>query len=668
MAALAEPLNYANYGYGTEHIDLLQKRKFIFSPATPVSRKSLFGGTIWDYTDETNERLKVLDDCKLTINWEEVTKGTAASDAIIKKSDAFVPVLPDAMIEDIKIGVFMYALFPQMTNLGRASGARKAITVVAFADSAIRVFSHLYASSRLSAGGYKIEKLSDIRWADVVKYMPDYPFDVVQAKKVLQLFAMPDVSENLKYGRIQWNALDITKSHKIKWPEKGKEPGHYETLPNELFRLLSNTSSAFIGDFLFNLGIELNDAQAGAGSREELGKKWPRFKEMFESYVERRKLTRDKGSGWASRHTKVFKKKFGFNVDELGKFLFTVQAAAQLIILLYTGMRYSEAATIKKGCLITRNGVWLIKSTLIKAVPSNLPLDDDEWVAIDIVRDAVRALEELSRCTFNGFLFSNFDTVRLSPSGLRGHETPLSDGGLNDRMTQYLREIDIQSHWTGWEMTEHQCRHGLVHQLARAEVGLPYITRQLKHKHGLLAEGTYRINPTTTIYGMQKERLMANATGLNAMMDAKVEVIMDLYGEGKKFAGPAAPAHQQRTEAFFEGQGLHGKDRERYLRGLARSGIQVVKTGIGFCTRNHADPTQLKEYVPPCLGDLECNPHTCKHSLVPERNAPIVINLYKDTMKNLSDPEMAHLQQRNERQKDSLQAMLGQLGIDPEKV
>ena len=131
---------------------------------------------------------------------------------------------------------------------------------------------------------------------------------------------------------------------------------------------------------------------------------------------------------------------------------------------------------------------------------SNRPIDLDEWVAIDVVHDAVVALDALCRCTMNSFLFSNFNALQEGKSS-----RPLSNGGLSFRLNEYLRGIDTEDKWNSWKLTPHQYRHGLVRQLAHAEVGLPYITRQLKHFHTYLSERSYRINPVSTIYGMQKE-------------------------------------------------------------------------------------------------------------------------------------------------------------------
>jgi hypothetical protein len=140
---------------------------------------------------------------------------------------------------------------------------------------------------------------------------------------------------------------------------------------------------------------------------------------------------------------------------------------------------------------------------------------------------------------------------------------------------------------------------------------------------------------------MQRQRIVENATGVNAMKDAKIQVVRALYGEGRKFAGGGAAIHVERTEAFFAGQGLYGESRERYINKFVEFGGTLIRTGVGWCTRNHVDPSKLKEEPPPCIGDLNCNPYICKHSVVPESRAADVIDQYRNAVKNLNSPDQA---------------------------
>jgi hypothetical protein len=604
----------------------------------------------------------VVNDCKVRFDWDAITIGTeACQKAILQGNQKFLAVLPVEMVEDIRRAIFIYAMFPSLIPVRgkRTKEGKKAITVVYHIKIAVNFFSYIYIQNLLNNSVARIRKLSDITIEDIQRAANTYPYRSDEAKKTLALFGNEYVQLNFKYGRLKWNHLDLKN---VTWRAE-KERENLGTLPDMLFRMLSNKSCDLVGSFLFLMSVELRDSQAGITVRDAYRQKWPNFRAMFESYVERRSVIRKGNGGTVKLHSYHFDRRFGFQPEELKNFLFDVQCAAQVIILLYTGMRYSEAASIRAGCLIGRNGVHLIKSTLIKGQRTNLPLDEDEWVAIDIVQDAVRALEELSRCTFNQFLYSGFETVKVGEE-----ENPLSNAGLKQRLNQYLDRIDTKHKWVEWELSPHQFRHGLVYQLAQAEVGIPYITRQLHHFHSRLVEGSYRSNDSSTIYGMQRVRIVENATGMNAMKDAKLQIIRALYGEGHKFAGGGAAIHVEKTEAFFSGLGLHGESREKYIEKFVEFGGTFIRTGVGWCTRNHVDPRKLKEEPPPCIGDLNCNPHTCKHSVVPESRAADVIDQYRNAVNNLNSPDQAYLRKHWEAERDSFASMLKQLGCNPEDV
>jgi hypothetical protein len=162
--------------------------------------------------------------------------------------------------------------------------------------------------------------------------------------------------------------------------------------------------------------------------------------------------------------------------------------------------------------------------------------------------------------------------------------------------------------------------------------------------------------------------LVGNVTGLNALKDTSNEVLQNLYGEGRKFAGGGAARHVERTEGFFKGLGLEGEDREAYISDMAKSGVAFVRTGVGWCIRNHTKPPVLNEIQPPCIGDLNCNPHTCKHSVVPESRKSDVISRYLNALKMLNSPEQTHLKSHWEAERDAYEAMLQQLGIEPKNL
>lgn len=633
-----------------------QTGNFEFHNDLPVSAKSCFGDSHWDFRDENNPRLSVSNQSSLHYDWSQITRQIQPARAL-RNHQQFLAVLPFEMVEDLKRAFLLVLMFPEPIRSRRGVSQRKSITFIAKIRSAVNFFSHCYLQSLLPGyHGARLLRLSDFELSDIQKGLDSYPYCAVDLKKVLGLLTNERIQRNLWHGRLKWNYPDLKT---LRWPRR-KEGKSIETLPDRLFGLLSNRSSELVGEFLTLLGKKVNDTGCQVTKPHPV-RTWARFAEMFTSYCERRiDCGRNNRQAFASNHTREFVREFNVFPERLFAFLSDVQCAAQSIILLYTGMRYSEAAMLQVGCLTRRDGIFLIKSSLIKNVASNMPIDYDEWVAIDVVRDAISALEEVARFTLNPFLFSNFHTVKVGKK-----PKPLTNGGLKVRLNEYLKTIDIEKKWTGWLLTPHQYRHGLIRQLARAEVGLPYITRQLKHFHTSLSERSYRINGVSTIYGMQRERLVGNATGLSALKGANLDIIQDLYGEGRKFAGGGAALHVRRTEAFFRGAGLEGRAREKYLANLAASGVTPIRTGVGWCVRNHVDPEKLKEAPPPCIGDLNCNPHTCLYSVVPENRKADIIARYRYAARQLASPDQLYLRSHWEAELTAQAAMLEQLGIDP---
>lgn len=648
----------AAYAYALENQQAVVSGQFEFDPDLPVSPRSRFQDSQWNWFDRNNLRFKILPERKLRVDWPDESTGRLGSGLRLKKvahgRQSGIPPLPQEIVEDLKRAFYIIILFPSLVR-GKRKRIKKPITIVAEIRQCLNFISHVYQAKLKGVSQNVAIKLSDITLEDIRKAIGTYPYRLDELKAILLLLSSEIVQVNLKHGRLQWTTQDIKT---LRWPRK-KEDEPLLSLPDGLFALLSNSSADLIHQFHLLLGNNTREIPTKSAKSNVRKRNWPAFPQIFESYLERRQIVRVKGRKWAANHTRKFVRTFGFEPRILSEFLIDVRVAAFQIILLYTGMRYSELAGLQRDCLITRNGITLLKSTLIKRQPSNLPIDLDEWVAIPIVEDAVHALKEMSRCTFNPFLVSNFDTVRVGAD-----ESPLSLKGLTWCLNVYLDKVDELGIWKDWELTPHQYKHGLAYQLAQADVGLPYITRQLKHYHSLLSERSYKINPTTTIYGMQRQRIVANAIGMRAFRAARVKMANNLYGEGRRFAGGGAALHVKRTEAFFKGIGLEGKAREKYIAKLSESGGNEIRTGVGYCLRNHVDPQKLKEAPPPCIGDLNCNPHTCVHSVVPEGRKADVIARYRNAAKQLASPDQSHLKSHWQAELQAYSAMLEQLGID----
>jgi len=646
-------LKYTELGYDIDDLNLIDNSIFHFHSNLPVSKSSKFGDSVWNWNIEHNARLKMINEGRIKFDWDAATIGTEAFlNAEKQITQAFSRKLPPKIIEDLKRAFFLYIVFPNLAGYTRKTknNERKATTIVGIINATVNFLSYLYIQNELPNGSSRIQTIEDIKVSDLRNAQKTYPYIFKDVRKGLFILTSEVVVKNYKCGQPQWNWKDIKNIfRKCDKPTENIKPLH-----SDLFTLLSNESREYIIEFLESLGETSKDKK-----KDEMIAQKDDFlftEESFEYYVSQRRVIIEKNPTAVSNFLTVFRKKYG-STQKAYYYLTKVQTAAMVIILLYTGMRYSEAASIRKGCLVNRNGIYLIKSTLIKGQPTNLPIDYDEWIAIDIVQDAVKTLEQITRFTNNSFLLSNLLTRRK-----HWKECGISNGGLTDRLRAFLLVVDKDKIWESWGLSPHQFRHGLVWQLARAEVGIPYITRQLHHFYHKIAEASYKINQTTLVYGLQKDRLLNNATGLNAQNEASLEVMNALYGEGRKFAGGGAALHVKRTEGFFRGEGKEGKSREKYIENLTKSGVSPVRHGIGYCLRNHSNPSP-DEVTPPCIGDFNCNPE-CQHCVIPESRKNDLIRNFINTKKNISAPEKSHLKKYYEEKLESFGLMLQQLGVN----
>ena len=152
-----------------------------------------------------------------------------------------------------------------------------------------------------------------------------------------------------------------------------------------------------------------------------------------------------------------------------------------------------------------------------------------------------------------------------------------------------------------------------MYQLAKQEVGLPFISMQLKH---FQSQFNSMPNPVTAGYGQYRSQLMTSIS--NRTAQARESALFEVYGEGARFAGGGGEEHKARIDAFFSGVGLYGEDRVRYIKDMARRGVKLMPTSIGCCTKNFIVLTEQRP--PPCYGDYQCDPD-CKSHVITERCA-----------------------------------------------
>ncbi|MFG6464013.1 hypothetical protein ACG04Q_20745 [Roseateles sp. DXS20W] len=497
--------------------------------------------------------------------------------------------LTSEIVSDLKVAAAIYAKFPRLVK--HAKSAKEGVdprTVKARTDELAKVFSSAIAISQ-ARYGRTITKLSEISLGLLKEAIAQYPGRGAALKRALKLISDPVVQSNLSEP-LRWQLVDIEKGS-IPWPKTIDGPG-IATLTDVHFLFIQDQCIQYILRFKAMLGLTIHctDVPRKPEWIEEID--LDAYAEAVDAYLN----NKVGASGLQAR--------FGIGQRDLEAFICDAQNAAILLILLLTGMRSSETKFLYSDALDFNNGYWFLKSKVVKGRSKSAPVAEG-WLAIDITRDAFDVLEYFCACTGNKYLFSS-PFERFAKDG-RGYAL----GSLNIKLCRWLERIDVGGVYADWTFSVHQCRETLVFQLAKQQVGLQFISMQLKHFHSRF----YGMpNEVTASYGNYRKELMASVT--SRMAEARETALQDLFGEDSRFAGGGGEAHKARTDAFFAGKAYFGAARERYIRNLANSGVKIQPTSIGSCTKNFALPVLDKE--PPCYGDFECDPD-CESHVITER-------------------------------------------------
>lgn len=532
------------------------------------------------------------------IVWQDYVDGRGATIGhfmSIKKMK-YTLCLTNFIVQDLKVAAFIHCHFPTLLKHSRGSkGSVLPVTVKARIEDLAKFFSFLILDVH-ERYGLVIEHLSDISLQMIEESVSKFPANI-HLKRALKLISDPIVQKNLS-APLQWSLHDITRTS-LQFATRDN-PGHIATLSDRQFLFLLDHCKCAIRNFQVGAGLPIHDMEDGSfvkGPSNDVSGAWA---EAIAAYYDPT-LFGKKGLGFSSI--------FGIERNRVASLASDAHTSAIMLILLFTGMRSSDSKYLKVGCLNFRMGYWFLDSKLVKGRPRDQPVSEG-WLAINIVRDAYDVLMYMCAKTGNEYLFSpQLDYHASLGSGYRGH-------GLNTKFNRWIEKIDRNAIFKGHLFSVHQCRETLVFQLAKQEVGLPFISMQLKHFHSRF---TTMPNNVTADYGNYQTQLMNSIT--SRMAEAREEALTDLYGEDAKFAGGGAPEHKARIDAFFVGLGLHGDSRDRFIKRMAAQGVSHMPTSIGSCTKNFLSPS-AKE--PDCYGDYQCDPK-CENHVITERSAKTLI-------------------------------------------
>lgn len=520
-------------------------------------------------------------DEKSCINWNSFLEGSDKT-----KNQRYERCLTQTMINELKIVAFIYSNYPAL--LPKSKTKKTTVDGKTVKDrilELVKIGSMLVKYAR-NEKSIEINSFSDITYdmlktnAPIIGGRPDH------LKRALCLIAEPSIQKCLPTP-LQFTSRDV-RSKSIFWgTQKSKE--HIATLSDAQFLFLLNYCKQSISEFKQAMKFDIHDNDISDYARADIVEKFTDGKSILEDYI------------WvANSKYPNLKINHGYTIGELVQLYRNAHLSSMLIILLFTGMRDTEFTVLKKGSLAISktDGLKYLFSLVIKRENEAKP-ETDKWLVIPLVEDAYDILLYACEKTGNNYLFSS--PVKVVRKNGQGYSN------LNEIFNRFIQKIDVNNLFTNYSFSVHQCRETLVYQLAKHKVGLPFISKQLKHFYNRFNKMP---NEVTSGYGNYKSNLFFSIQSKMAM--ARENVLNDIYGEGKTFAGGGGKAHKARIDAWFKGNGLFGEDRINYIKKLANSSVSLMTTSIGICSHNfiaNADG----ELPPPCLGDYTCDPDCHNH-------------------------------------------------------
>ncbi|MBN3757491.1 site-specific integrase [Paraburkholderia sp. Tr-20389] len=549
----------------------------------------VFGADVWPFIEPNSPLYQ--GPSSSSIVWRDYIEGRGATykHPTSTTSTKYPVCLTPEIVYDLKVAAVIHCRLPHLIKHARSSKKQLDPKTVKGRINDLAVFFSLLIRRANQTSQLKVTRLSEIPFSLLKESIAAYPGRGAHLKRALKLISDPVVQRNLR-APLQWGLLDITKSS-INWSES-KDEGGIPPLSDIQFLFLLEYCKKTIARFkrIAEVGIHDRECQSLSASPQLDDAKFDLSK--LELYFRNPRA--------------LCIKKHGVSRSEMRQLVYDAQMCAMLVVLLFTGMRHTETLFVRRHCLKFQHGYWFLNSKEVKHRPKDTPVCEG-WLAIDLTRDAYDVLMFITKRTGTQYLFSS----PLSRKGGVGYKS------LNSIFNPWLKRIDEKGLFSNWSFSIHQCRETLVAQLANQEVGLPFISMQLKHFH---SQFFTMPNAVTAGYGKYRERLMTSVT--NRIAIARENALLDLYGEDAKFAGGGGTAHKARIDAFFAGLGLFGDTRREYIKRMAERGVTLMPTSIGNCAKNFIIPTE--NGPPPCYGDYQCDPN-CSSHVITDRAAHALI-------------------------------------------
>lgn len=582
----------------------------------------------WDYNSDVLHPPRSVQGAKLKIDFSKYSS------------------IPKYVMIELKCLCHLIMLVPmQFKKPARGKGSRskkqiKPNTVIGHFKAGLSYINSVF--KYLNAHGVefvqnKFKSLTNVLDSDFRKVAKEYDSRVGQELKTFLSYLNHPYSKTVFGSQIK---VDFSS---LEWPEQNVKSREAKLIfNNDDFEKLLNHSTFTVVGFLLRVSSNVEDKTALSyfnvlNKKRELDFEFD--KEVLNDYVLVRLLSKGypkefieskcsisqeylNANGTLRLHEDIrliIKQKYRINhFDDVRKYINEVYYASAFLVAQLTGMRPEEMCEllISKG-LTTHQGFDVVVSNVKKGKLDALKLFDDKWVAIPIMKDAFKAASKISKLKNNDYFFSNVDTVDPEKG-----PTNMSPGGIRYFFDNYLKTVLGEQRTAEIKFTAYMVRHTLAFQLHRIELGLPFISFQLKHVVDKVDSYTSigATSNTTLGYGEIAENIVLNsAKSKKIRRYAEVERIKSIMDPDGTYVGPKAEEHKARIKKVFQGYMEAGYTKEEIFDAMAEQGLAVINVGTGFCFGGANE--DFDENIP-CIGSLRCNPNRCSNAIVSKVNAP----------------------------------------------
>lgn len=609
-----------------------------------ISEVSAFSESVWYFPESQKKSAKTLSYDRFSFDFRKFAS------------------IPDSVIFEVKIAILLTMLLPksELTKGSKKNTKLKTQSVVPGFKGLLRYLNHIFSKISAIFGpdvvADNFSSLQELTRIHFVTYSEGFEAttDVVKSiERAFSFFRAKRISETLFSGRqLQFPRLNQTKALITQTEEDDRE----KVLPDRVFEKASAISGYIVADFLTKVGFEVADQKSidlmqnfpfDMGMAELLdidqvmldNYTMIRLSAKGYDYDSALRYINNESNIVKSHHAahsyrialKAYSGNDRINI-EIHKYLDLVYRAACYLIAQYTGMRPSELVEVRLDTPLEYSfGVPCLVSHLKKHQESERVLFDDKWVCIPGMIDALSAARLISKTKANPYLLSKSQTT---PFG----EEPrhFSATGMKHLLHLYFSVI-LPDEYEEGTLYPYVLRHTLAYQLFKADLGLPYISHQLKHFGNLVGAFSTAANKGFSVdtlgYGDIGEKLSGSGNkGRGLRHKAEIEAVKAAFDPHANYAGVNGEEHSQRMLRIFEGYQAAGYTEDQIYEAMAEQGMAIANVGTGMC---YGGRTEEFDDSLPCIGGLRCNPVRCSNAVVTEAHIPKWREVYIENMKTV---------------------------------